>query len=139
MSPTRRGFLIRAAAVGGAALVRSVVATITGRSTAAYAAVGTTRSAQFVITHGPFVGHLTSTSAQVWARCSTPGVYRLTARGLDERDELVATAEATTENDMCVVWRATGLQAETRYGYEVTYQGQQILGGRGHLLCDAPC
>ena len=81
MSPTRRGFFIRAAAVGGAALVRRVVATLTGRSTAAYAAAVTTRSAQSAITHGPFVGHVTSTSANVWARCSTPGVYRLTARG----------------------------------------------------------
>ena len=54
MSPTRKGFLIRAAAVGGAALVRRVVATLTGRSTAAYAAVVTTRSAQSAITHGPF-------------------------------------------------------------------------------------
>ena len=29
---------------------------------------------------------------------------------------------------MCVVWRVAGLQAGGRYGYEVTYQGQQILG-----------
>ena len=128
MSPTRRGFFIRAAAVSGAALVRRVVATLTGRSTAAYAAVVTTRSAQSAITHGPFLGHLTSTSARVWARCSTPGVYRLTARGIAERRELATTAEATPENDMCVVWRVTGLQAETRYGYEVTAQGQQMLG-----------
>ena len=128
MSPTRKGFLIRAAAVGGAALVRRVVATLTGRSTATYAAVVTTRSAQSAITHGPFVGHLTSTSAMVWSRCSTPGVYGLSARRIGERDELVATAEATPENNMCVVWRVTGLQAETRYGYEVTYQGQQIFG-----------
>ncbi len=128
MSPTRKGFLIRAAAVGGAALVRRVVATLTGRSTAAYTAVVTTRSAQSAITHGPFVGHLTSTSARVWARCSTPGVYRLTARRSAERDELVATVEATPENDMCVVWRVAGLQAGGRYGYEVTYQGRQILG-----------
>ena len=126
MSPTRRAFFIGAA--GGAALVRRVVATLTGRSTAAYAAVATTRTAQSAIAHGPFVGHVTSTSAMVWARCSTTGVYRLTARGSAERDELVATAEATPENDMCVVWHVTGLQAEMRYGYEVTYEGQQVLG-----------
>ena len=138
MSPTRKGFFIRAAAVGGAALVRRVVASLTGRSTAAYAAVGTTRSAQSVISHGPFVGHLTSTSAMVWARCSTPGVHRLTARRMGERDELVATAEATAANDMCVVWRMTGLQAETRYGYEVTYQGQQMLGNEDAFFVTPP-
>ena len=127
MSPTRRGFLIRTTAVAGAALVRRVVATLTGRFTAAYAALGTPRSAQSAITHGPFVGHLTPTTAMVWARCSRAGVYRLTARGISERAGLTATAEATADNDMCVVWRVTGLQAETRYSYEVTYGGQQLL------------
>ncbi len=127
MKSTRRGFLIGAAAVGGAALSRRVAAVLTGRSMTAYDALGTIRSAQSAITHGPLVGHLTSTSAMVWARCSTLGVYHLTAHGIGEREELVATAEATPENDMCVVWRVTGLQAETRYGYEATYQDQPIL------------
>ena len=81
MSSTRRGFLLRTAVAGGAALVRRVVASLTGRSTAAYAAVQTTRSARYAITHGPFVGHLTTATAMVWARTSAPGVYQLTARG----------------------------------------------------------
>lgn len=127
MNSTRRGFLIGAAGVGGAALGRRVAAVLTGRSMTAYAALGTIRSAQSAITHGPFVGHLTSTSAMVWARCSTPGVYHLTAHGIGEREELIVTAEATPENDMCVVWHVTGLQAETRYGYEPNYQDQPIL------------
>ena len=84
--------------------------------------------AQSAITHGPFVGHVTSTRAMIWARCSRPGVYSLTARGMGEADELVATAEATPENDMCVVWHVTGLQAERRYRYEATYQGHSVLG-----------
>ena len=95
MNPTRRGFLIRAAAVGGAVLGRGVSALLTGRSRAAYAA--TIHSGQNAVTHGPFLGHLTSTSAKVWARCSTPGIYRLTARGVG--GDLVATAEAAPEND----------------------------------------
>ena len=130
MSSTRRGFFIGAAAVSGAALGRRVTAVLSGGSMTAHAALGTIRSAQSAITHGPFVGHLTSTSAMVWARCSTPGVHHLTAHGIGERLELVTvtTAEATPENDMCVVWRVTGLEAETRYGYEVTYQDQPILG-----------
>ena len=71
MNSTRRGFLIRGAAVGGAALVRRVVTALAGRSTAAYAVVGGPRPTQFDITHGAFVGHLTSTTAMVWAKSST--------------------------------------------------------------------
>ena len=116
-----------AAAAGGAALGRRVAAVLTGRSMSAYAALRTTRSARSAISHGPFVGHLTSTSATLWAKCSTAGVYHLSAHGIGEREELVATAEAIPENDMCVVWRVMGLQAETRYGYEATYQDQRIV------------
>ena len=86
------------------------------------------RAAQSAITHGPFVGHLTPTSAIVWARCSKPGVYSLTAQG-SGGEVLVATAEAIPQSDMCVVWHVKGLQANTRYGYEAAYQGEQVLGG----------
>ena len=70
----------------------------------------------------------------VWAKCSTPGVYNLTAHGIGARAAPVATAEATPENNMCVVWRVTGLQAETRYGYEATYQDQPILSDAGNFF-----
>ena len=139
MIGTRRGFLIRAvAAGGGAALGRRVAAVLTGRSMTAYTAPGTIPSAQSAITHGPFVGHLTSTSAAVWARCSTPGVYQLTADGIGGGEQLVATAETTPENDLCVVWRVTGLHADTRYGYEATYQDQLILGGEDTFFVTPP-
>ena len=83
MNSTRRGFLMGAAAVGsGAALGRRVAAALTGRSMGASAALGPIGSAQSAITHGPIVGHLTTTSATVWARCSMPGVYQLTAHGM---------------------------------------------------------
>ncbi len=128
MSSTRRGFLTGAATVGGgAALGRRVVAFLTGRSMTAYAALGGMSTAQSAITHGPFVGHLTSTSATLWAKCSTPGLYYLTAHGIGGREALVATAEATPDNDMCVVWQVTELQADTRYTYEAAYQDQPIL------------
>ncbi len=40
----------------------------------------------------------------------------------------MATAEATVENDLCVVWQLTGLRSQTRYAYEVAYQDQPIFG-----------
>ncbi len=129
MSPTRRGFLVGAAAIGhGAALSRRLVALLSGRSTTTRDASDTVRSAAPAITHGPFVGHLTPTGATVWAKCSMPGVYHLTAHAIDGRQERIAAARATTENDTCVVWHLTGLRANTRYDYEVAHQDQPILG-----------
>ena len=88
-----------------------------------------------VITHGPFLGHLTSSRAKIWARCSKPGVYRLTAKGIGDHDALVATtSEATLENDMCLVWQVTGLQPGKKYFYEATYQGHQIAGDKDNYF-----
>ena len=139
MIGTRRGFLIGAAAAGGGAtLGRRVAAILTRRSVTACGAWETIRSPQSTITHGPFVGHLSSTSATVWARCSTAGVYQLTADRIGGGEQLVATAEATPENDLCVVWRVTGLQADTRYGYEATYQDQPLLGDENAFFMTPP-
>ena len=131
MTPTRRGFLLGSAAGGVSAMGRRIASALTGRSVAAYGATQTNRFAGSGLSHGPFVGDLTSTSARVWAKCSIPGHYRLTARGIDEgegfgAEEFGAMAEASAVNDLCVVWRVTGLQPERRYSYEITFQGQSI-------------
>ena len=134
MNPTRRGFLIRTAAVGWAFLGRGVSALLpVGRQNSSTDSI---HSGQSAVTHGPFLGHLTSTSAMVWARCSTPGIYRLTARGIG--GDLVATAEAAPENDRCVVWQLTGLQAERRYSYEVSYQDQPVLRDENAFFVTPP-
>lgn len=138
MTPTRRGFLLGSAVAGVSAMGRRIAAALTGGSVAAYGATKTTRSAQSGLSHGPFVGDLTPTSARVWAKCSMPGTYRLTARGIDEGEEFGATAEAVAENDRCVVWRVSGLQAERRYSYEITFRGQSILGGEDTFFVTPP-
>ena len=71
MNPTRRGFLIRAAAVGSAVLGRGVSALLTGRSRVAYAA--TIHSGQNAVTHGPFLGHLTLSPGPFRVHAALPG------------------------------------------------------------------
>ena len=129
MTPTRRDFLIGAAAVGnGTALERRVATLLTTRPMVAGISSEGSGPAQLAIANGPFVGHLTASSVTVWANCPAPGVYHFTAHEIGQRRRLIAAAEATPENDMCVVWRLAGLQAETTYGYQATYGDQPIFG-----------
>ena len=64
----------------------------------------------------------------MWARCSTPGVYHLIARDSGGLALPSVSAVAIPENDLCVVWRVTGLRADTRYAYEARYRDQPVLG-----------
>jgi len=81
------------------------------------------------ITHGPFVGHVTSGTALIWARCSAAGEYQLTARGSGDTPAVRATTQPTPEHDWCVVWKLEPLQAATRYRYQITVRGKPLLVG----------
>ena len=96
MNSTRRGFLIRGAAVGGAALVRRVLTALARRSTAAYAVVGGMRPTRSAITHGPFVGHLTIKSRHAGEPDNDSGYPCLPPRPLStcETEGHVASHEA---------------------------------------------
>ena len=62
------------------------------------------------ISHGPFIGHVTSSSALIWARCPEPGEYMLTATSGRERHQ--GRAISSPERDGCMV---CGLRAGRRY------------------------
>jgi alkaline phosphatase D len=128
MTPTRRGFLFGTVAASISAAGRRAAGLLAGKPLVAVRADETTDAAQLSLTLGPFLGDLTATSVRVWAKCTTPGSYLLTVRGVDGQETFGTTAEATAENDRCVVWQATGLREETRYRYEITFEGQSILG-----------
>lgn len=89
------------------------------------------------VTHGPFVGHLTSDSVMVWARCSTPGEYRLSARS-GEGAEVQAAAESSVEHDGCVVWRLKSLPAGTRYQYAIEFGDERLVDGDDYWFMTAP-
>ncbi len=128
--PNRRRFLTRAGAFLGAVFSGRLWTRLTGRSRAAHAAThpagrsGEPGAGRAALTHGPVLGHVTPDEARVWARCSTPGVHTLTLRGASTSRTAVATA--SPDDDLCVVWRLTGLRAEERYRYEIA-QGEQIV------------
>ena len=48
-----------------------------------------------VITHGPFIGHVTPESTLVWARFALPGTYTWPINGY-ERKKGMGTADALT-------------------------------------------
>jgi alkaline phosphatase D len=85
------------------------------------------------ITHGPFVGHVTPTSALVWARGSESGEYHLSARTNDDSSTVTAThsttAHSTSEHDGCVQWKLDGLQSGTRYDYRIDFNGKKLNHG----------
>jgi len=81
------------------------------------------------LTHGPVIGHVTPTSALVWARCSEPGEYQLTARSQGDGKSVTAKGRSTAERDGCVLWRLDGLSPGTRYDYQIAFDGQELLQG----------
>lgn len=138
---SRRGFLIRAGAGVGALLGRSVAALLPAGSRKVHADTATVGSGRSAITHGPFVGHLTSNSATIWARCASPGVYRLNARGRGTGSGLASsTMLATPCNDLCIVWHVTGLQPHQKYVYEIAYHSQDkpLLIGEDFFFVTPP-
>ncbi len=122
VKPTRKGFLVRAAALVGAAVSRPVQALARGRPTTREASARAVAPEEQLLTHGPFLGDVTPTSARVWGRVAEPGTYRLLVRG--PREELEASVEARLENDLCVVWNLTGLEAGRTYSYWIGPEGQ---------------
>lgn len=88
--------------------------------------VATTALATPGLTHGPFVGHVTPTSASVWARCAKPGRYELTARRTGDEDPRTTVAEATVEENLCVVWKLQDLAPNGDYRYEIVFRGERI-------------
>ena len=123
---TRRGFLVRALAGGAAAAVHRLADRLRGRPVPLEAAgqLVEDHAYQALLTHGPFIGHVTPSAARIWARFSEPGEYRLIARG--PGGEQSAGAVAGPGTDGAVVWELTGLEPQARYRYEIV-QGQRTL------------
>ena len=90
------------------------------------------------VSHGPFVGHITSTSAVVWARCPQPGEYLLQVTG--DQVSRQQTAVSMPSRDGCLVWQLGRLQAGIRYDYQLKHKGKPLLTGPGFFFHtpDAP-
>jgi alkaline phosphatase D len=90
------------------------------------------------LTHGPFVGHTTPTSASVWARCAEPGEYELVAHCVEDRTIHSAVTNATVANDHCIVWTLEDLLPNAEYTYDIRSRGDVIADAAGQRLRTAP-
>jgi len=82
------------------------------------------------VTHGPFLGHVTSESALIWARFSKAGEYQLSAQAQVGDSSVTALARATPEHDYCVVWQIDKLRSGVRYFYQINSGGKKLVGGK---------
>jgi alkaline phosphatase D len=71
-----------------------------------------------VVSHGPFIGHVTPESALVWARAAEAGAHVLHV------GDLQARAVATPETDLAMVFRVEGLTPGTTYRCQIEH-GEQ--------------
>ncbi len=79
------------------------------------------------VSHGPFIGDVTATTALVWARCPRAGSYLLKVTGQRGRKEQKAVS--TPERDGCMVWKLEGLRPGQRYDYQLECEGETLLVG----------
>ena len=82
------------------------------------------------LTHGPFLGHTTDTTAKIWARCSSAGSYQLVAHTSDGTRH-IAEATVTMNSDHCVVWTLNDLHPATEYSYAIRCRGEVVADDDG--------
>lgn len=95
------------------------------------------QSAPSRLTHGPFLGHTSTTSVRVWGRVDAAGFTRL--RVLRDGVEIaVGNAQAALEHDLCVTWQADGLAPGTKYEYRIDSATTPIAVGDDLVFTTAP-
>ncbi len=78
------------------------------------------------ITHGPFLGHVTSTSVWIWGRTARPGELRV-RYGTDPKrlDRVSAAVKTAIDHDNAAWIEVTGLEPGARYHYALDGGGEQ--------------
>lgn len=79
-----------------------------------------------VLTHGPFRGHVDTTSMHVWARASEAGEYSLQLTNVVDATTATATAAAAPEHDHVLHFVVNGLTAATAFTVRIN-QGEHVL------------
>ena len=82
------------------------------------------------ITHGPFVGHVTASTATLWARLAQPGPVVLVAKPVGKGEAASVAMVVDADTDQCAHWVLRGLQPGTRYEYQIKAGGKACLAGR---------
>lgn len=89
------------------------------------------------LTHGPFLGHTTDTSAKIWARCSSADSYQLVARASDGTRHF-AEAMAKEASNHCVVWTLDDLHSATEYTYAIRCRSEVVADDEGQRFKTLP-
>ena len=86
------------------------------------------------LAQGPFVGHVTTNSAKVWARASSAGTLRIEPLGDPAFDAV--EREAHADRDHCVVFDVVGLKPGRAYRYRIVdaASGGVSSEGEDHVL-----
>ncbi len=88
---------------------------------------------------GPFIGHLTATSATIWARIPDGGEWTLSLVD-DHGNEVVAerSAQSSAENDFCLRWEIGRLAPSTKYHYSIRSSDKEFCSGNDYYFNTAP-
>lgn len=90
------------------------------------------------LTHGPFVGHVTPTTAKVWARCNNLGLHLCKLEDTETGNREIAQAIVTEENNRCVIWDFKNLVPNHTYRYLIEHDGLVLAEGDAYQLNTAP-
>lgn len=84
-----------------------------------------------VLTHGPFRGHVDTTSMLVWARAGEAGHWTLRVSQVGHDTGLVVAAVAAPEHDFTLHFVVTGLAAATAYSARLQRDGDDVWTNAG--------
>ncbi|MCH2596906.1 MAG: alkaline phosphatase family protein [Pirellulales bacterium] len=87
---------------------------------------------------GPVVGHVSPESAVLWLRPIEEGHYTLVLTSSDSEFRRELTQFADMDRDLCIHWYIYGLEAGTKYSYEVRYGDKQLVTGEDCYFHTAP-
>ena len=77
------------------------------------------------LTHGPMLGHPTSSSVRVWARTSDPGEFQVLYGTEETKLELISkSADTKIENDNTGYATLENLSPDQRYHYQIQVNGR---------------
>jgi alkaline phosphatase D len=87
---------------------------------------------------GPMVGHVSTTSANLWYRPAVSGKYTVQVRSRKLAFEVRVVGSSTDDNDRCLTWRIDGLKPATRYQYSIHSESETLLDGKELYFETAP-
>ncbi len=88
---------------------------------------------------GPLLGHVSDRSAIVWARIPENNTYQLELLPVKGATPLQRfEAQALEQNDWCLRWELSGLDAQTEYRYRIMKGTEPIWEGEDYSFQTAP-